>query len=69
MISKVKEFILNNTKDKYILEGIPYSKVVITPQSGFFLLVNFTDLKNNGIINNEKELLELFYKNCGTRFL
>ena len=67
--SKVKDFILENTDDKNILEGIPGAKVVITPKSGFFLLIDFTELKNNGIINSEKDLLRLFYKNCGVKFL
>lgn len=58
-----------NDKLKYILEGVPYAKVVITPESGFFLLVDFTKIKDSGIISSEKELLEFIYRKCGIKFL
>ena len=52
-----------------ILEGIPYAKVVLKPESGFFLLIDFTELKKQGMIKSEKELLKLLYEKCGIKFL
>lgn len=52
-----------------ILEGIPYVKIVLKPQSGYFLLVNFTEIKNYSRIKSEKELLDLLYRKCGIKFL
>lgn len=65
----LKKEINDEAELKYILEGIPYSKVVIRPESGFFLLVDFTGLKKKGIIKSEKDLLEYIYKTCGVKFL
>lgn len=65
----LKKEINDELELKYVLEGIPYSKVVIKPESGFFLLVDFTGLKKKGIIKSEKDLLEYIYKTCGVKFL
>lgn len=69
----VLKLLKKNIKDldvlEKVLEGIPYAKTVITPQSGFFLLVDFTKIKDSGVILSEKDLLEFIYKNCGVKFL
>lgn len=49
--------------------GIPYAKVDIIPNSGFFMIVDFTDLKNYSKIKCEKQLLELLYLKGGIKFL
>lgn len=71
--NKVLKLIKRKIKDKNqltnILEGVPYTKVVITPKSGFFLLIDFTDIKKMGIIKSEKELLEYLFIKCGAKFL
>jgi aspartate/methionine/tyrosine aminotransferase len=65
----LKKEIKDKNKLNYILEGIPYSKVIIRPESGFFLLVDFSELKKTGIIKSEIDLLNFIYKNCGVKFL
>ena len=52
-----------------IIKGMKGAKTILEPESGFFLLVDFAELKNNGIINTEKELLTYFYEKCGVKFL
>lgn len=70
---KIVKLITKQIKDKklqeQILKGVPYAKTVITPASGFFLLIDFTAIKTTGIINSEKELLEYLYRKCGVKFL
>ena len=67
--------ILNEIQEKsdltidQINSGIPYAKVDIIPNSGFFMIIDFTDLKNHSKIKNEKQLLELLYVNCGIKSL
>ena len=65
----IQKFLFHKRDLKQILEGIPFAKVVTIPESGFFLLIDFTNLKKNNIINTEKELLDFLYENCGTKFL
>lgn len=68
-ILKLFKKIFSKEELSNILEGIPYAEVVLTPESGFFLLIDFTELKKQGMINSEKELLELFYEKSGIKFL
>ena len=67
IVSIIKK--LKKRKNPNILKGIPYAKTVLKPESGFFLLIDFTELKKQGIINNEKELLKLLYEQGGIKFL
>ncbi len=69
-ISILKEIRNNSnlTMDE-INKGIPYAKVDIIPESGFFMIVDFTELKNHSNIKTEKQLLEHLYINCGVKFL
>ena len=60
---------LKKEKQPYLLTGTPCAKTVLKPESGFFLLIDFTELKKQGIINSEKELLRLFYEEEGIKFL
>lgn len=69
VLRKMKENIKDQDKLKYAKEGIPYAKIVTLPESGFFILVDFTKLKEYSIINSEKELLNYLYINCGVKFL
>lgn len=69
ILSKMKKNIKNKEELKYAIDGIPYAKIVTIPESGFFILVNFTKLKEYSIINSEKELLNYLYINCGVKFL
>lgn len=70
---KILKLLKKNIKDKNLLNkvksGVPYAKTVLEPKSGFFLLVDFTDLRRTGLINNEKDLLIYLYKKCGIKFL
>lgn len=69
ILKKIKKHIKDNKKLKYALEGIPHAKIVTIPEAGFFILVDFTKLKEYSIINSEKELLNYLYINCGVKFL
>lgn len=70
---KVLKLIKRKIKNKEILnkvlDGVPYAKTVIEPKSGFFLLVDFTELKKIGFINSERALLEYLFRKCGIKFL
>lgn len=52
-----------------ICEGVPCTNVIIHPSSGFFLLVDFSELKNYSDIECEKDLLEYLYIQAGVKFL
>ena len=71
--SKVLKILKKRITDKIqlekVLEGIKMAKIVKVPESGFFLLIDFTSLKKCGKIKTEKELLDLLYERCGTKFL
>jgi aspartate/methionine/tyrosine aminotransferase len=52
---------------------MPYTKIPIIPESGFFAILDFTDLKGlkyeGKPIITEEDLLKFFYKTCRIRFL
>lgn len=58
-----------------ILKGLTYVSFPknLEPESGFFAILDFTKLKGmkykGHIINNERDLLQFFYKTSRTRFL
>ena len=69
---------IKNTINKYLknkedyllaLKGIPLTKIKIIPQSGFFIIIDFTKVKDYSSINNEQDLLEYLYKKCNVKFL
>ena len=70
---KILKFLTNKIKNKdylkFVLEGIPTSEIKIVPQSGYFMLIDFTKIKNYSNIKSEKELLKYFYNKCGIKFL
>ena len=63
VLKKIKHF------DNKLLEGIPYVKVKIIPQSGYFMLIDFTKTSMYCNINSEEELLKYLYEKCGIKFL
>jgi len=65
----IKKHIKNNEHYRIVAEGIPCAKIKIEPNSGFFMLIDFTNLKNYSNIKTEKELLKYLYEKCGTKFL
>ena len=67
--SKIKRIISRYTNDKRIHEGIPYAKIKLVPVSGFFMLIDFTELKKHSNIKTEEALLKYLYLNCGVKFL
>ena len=69
VLKLIKKNITDEETLNNVLEGIPYAHTVLVPESGFFLLVDFTKIKESGIVSSEKELLEFIYKNCGVKFL
>ena len=56
-----------------ILKGLPYTKLALEPESGFFTILDFTDVKGMKYkgeeINTERDLLNFFYKRNRIRFL
>lgn len=69
--TKIKE-VLKDDADK-VLKGLPYTKIEIEVESGFFAILNFTELKGmkykGEVISTERDLLKLFYKTNRIRFL
>ena len=72
---KIKRIIKKNLELKsdfdYIKNGIPYVSILnnCIPESGFFLLLDFTKLKKYSKIQSEQLLLEYIYRECGVKFL
>lgn len=71
--NQIEQDIIKYAKDDFdlhnLLEGIPGVKIVsgTMPESGFFAMLDYTDLKNKSsdygrIITNEKELLKYMYE-------
>jgi len=64
----VRKYLSEDISVKNVLEGIPGVKIVdkTLPESGFFVLLDFTNLKNktgnNRIITSEVELLKYMYQ-------
>ena len=59
----------SNLDKNEIKMGIPYAKINIIPESGYFMLIDFTSLKNHSYIKSEKDLLEYLYTKCSIKFL
>lgn len=70
---RVVKFLKATIKNKdhlyLVFDGIPASEIKIVPQSGFFMLVDFTKIKKYSNIKTEKELLSYLYNKCGIKFL
>ena len=69
---KIKKLIKKNlTKNDYeqIYKGIEDLKVVHNPESGFFMLIDFSNLKKYKEFRKEKNILEFLYKKCSVKFL
>ena len=74
-----KEVVYNNVlkilKDKTeeVLKGLSYAKIVIDIEAGFFVIIDFTELKGMKYkgeeINSERDLLNFFYNRDRIRFL
>lgn len=69
--TKIKRDIKKVLKEetKLAIKGIPFAKTKIVPQSGYFILIDFSDLKKYNIIKSEKALLEYLYLNANVKFL
>lgn len=69
--NSVKEILKEDT-DR-ILNGLPYVKLALEAESGFFTILDFTEIKgmkyNGEEINSERDLLNFFYKQHRIRFL
>jgi len=76
---KYNEIIYSNVnkilkeKTDEVLNGLPYAKVAIDIEAGFFIIIDFTELKGmkykGDEINSERDLLNFFYKRDRIRFL
>jgi len=75
ILEKITKEIPDEQERNEILKGLPYVSFPknLEPESGFFAILDFTKLKGmkykGHIINNERDLLEFFYKTSRTRFL
>lgn len=77
--NKYKSIVYNNVKNilksktDEVLKGLPYAKVAIDIEAGFFIIIDFTELKGmkykGDEINSERDLLNFFYKRDRIRFL
>lgn len=65
----IKKRILKISKEKHILDGIPYATVKLIPESGYFMLIDFTNISKYCNIKTEKELLKYLYLKCNVKFL
>lgn len=69
--NKVSGLLKDETEE--ILKGLLNVNIVLEPESGFFVLLDFTKIKgmryNNEEINTERDLLNFFYKEHRIRFL
>ena len=69
--NKVKEILKDDTER--ILKGLPYVNLAMEPESGFFVLLDFTKIKGMKYkgeeIISERDLLTFFYKEHRIRFL
>lgn len=70
---RILKFLIREIKDKtYLnlaLEGIPTAEIKVIPQSGFFMLIDFTKIKKYSNIKSEEDFLKYIYKKCGIKFL
>ena len=69
---KVKKLLkknLNQEDYEKIRTGIEDLKIVHNPESGFFMLIDFSNLKKYNVFRTEKDILELLYKKCSIKFL
>lgn len=69
---KIKKLLERNlTKNDYekICTGIEDLRIVHNPESGFFMLIDFSDLKKYKEFRREKDILEFLYKKCSIKFL
>jgi len=70
--NRVKKIMKRNlTKSDYeqLKNGIADLKIVYKPESGFFMLIDFSSLKKYNEFNSEKAILENLYKKCAIKFL
>ena len=67
--NKIKRKIMAYTTQKYIFKGIPNVIVKIIPESGYFMLLDFTKISKFCKIKTEEELLKYLYLKCGVKFL
>ncbi len=76
---KYKDIIYKNVKEVLkedadnILKGLPYAHISLEVESGFFAIIDFTEVKgmkyNGEEINTERDLLKFFYDRDRIRFL
>ena len=69
IINDIKKYIVDGLDINEILEGLPGVKIAegTSPESGFFVLLDYTELKNKTsdygrVISDEKELLKYMYE-------
>ena len=70
--NKIKRLLkksLNKEDFNNIKNGIDGFKLVIKPESGFFMLIDFSELSRYKEFEKEKNMLELLYKKCSMKFL
>lgn len=69
--NNVKNVLKNKTDD--VLKGLLYAKIAIDIEAGFFVIIDFTELKGmkyrENEINSERDLLNFFYNRDRIRFL
>jgi len=67
----VKKILKDKTDE--VLKGLPYAKIAIDIEAGFFVIIDFTELKGMKYkgeeINSERDLLNFFYNRDRIRFL
>ena len=67
----VKKILKEKTDE--VLKGLSYAKIAIDIEAGFFIIIDFTELKGMKYkgeeINSERDLLNFFYKRNRIRFL
>ena len=72
IIYKNVEEILKEDTDN-VLKGLPYAHISLEVESGFFAIIDFTEMKgmkyNGEEINTERDLLKFFYDRDRIRFL
>lgn len=60
---------LNKNDYNDLKNGIDGLEIVIKPESGFFMLVDFSSLKKYNGFESEKDILKNLYKKCSIKFL